>query len=297
VDENSRHLWKSVHGSVRREWLLARGLTRRQIEHALLTGRLHRVHAGVYAVGRPLSTPVERANAAVLACGERSAVARLSALALWELPGPGWPATPVVLVAGGRPRHPSIEIHRSRTLLRRDVRRVQGIRVTSPARTLLDCAPHLTPAQLRRAVNAALRRHLVRRSQLADVAARNPRHPGARALRDFAAERSAATRSPFEDDFQTFCREHELPIPQTNASPFGFEVDAYFALERVIVELDGYEFHSGRETFESDRERDAHHLACGVVTLRMTWARIHRHPRREAARLRVILAARRERAA
>jgi hypothetical protein len=297
VPDLPQQLWKSHHGAVKREWLLARGLTSRQIDHALRNGRLHRAHTGVYAVGRPLATPTEHANAAVLACGERSALAMLSALALWGLPGPGWPATPVVLLAGAQRLRPGIEIHRSRTLLRRDIRHVLGIRITSPARTLLDCAPLLSDQQLRRAVNAGLRRHLVTRAALADVAARNPQHRGAKLLRPFAAERGADTRSPLEDDFQTFCRDHGVPVPQVNVHPAGYEVDAYFAAERLIVELDGYDFHSDRRTFESDRERDAHHLALGIATVRLTWERIHQHPGREAARLHAILAARRQRAA
>jgi hypothetical protein len=36
----------------------------------------------------------------------------------------------------------------------------------------------------------------------------------------------------------------------------GRVVDAFFRAERVIAELDSYEFHSDRTTFEPDREKD-----------------------------------------
>ena len=55
----------------------------------------------------------------------------------------------------------------------------------------------------------------------------------------------------------------------------GYEVDALFPEQRVIVELDGYEFHGTRQAFESDRERDATLLAAGYVTIRITWDRLH----------------------
>ena len=73
------------------------------------------------------------------------------------------------------------------------------------------------------------------------------------------------------------------------ANVAGWEVDALFPAEKVIVELDGWEFHSSRESFESDRERDASTLADGCVTVRLTWERMHASAAREAARLQRIL--------
>ena len=107
----------------------------------------------------------------------------------------------------------------------------------------------------------------------------------------------APTRSPLEDKFLPFCERFGLPTPKINTSVNGYEADAYFEAERVIVELDGYEFHSDRRTFESDRERDVHALANGVVTVRITEERLDGAPEREAQRLHAILRARREGAA
>ena len=74
----------------------------------------------------------------------------------------------------------------------------------------------------------------------------------------------------------------------------GYEVDALFAAQRLVVELDGWEFHKGRVAFGDDRDRDADLLDFGYETVRITWDRLHETPEREAARLRRILA-RRER--
>jgi very-short-patch-repair endonuclease len=65
----------------------------------------------------------------------------------------------------------------------------------------------------------------------------------------------------------------------------------------VIVELDGWDFHSSRESFESDRERDASTLAAGCVTVRVTWERMTERAAREATRLHAILNQRRDEAA
>ena len=203
----------------------------------------------------------------------------------------------MTVTARGDHRLGGVEIHTSRRLLRRDFRRENGIRVTSPARTLLDCAPLLRQKTLARAVNEALRRRLVRRSDLDDVIRRFPRHPGARELVRFATEKGGPTRSGWEDDFPAFCRHFGLPEPVMAAKVAGWEVDALFADEKVIVELDGWDFHSSRESFESDRERDACTLEAGHVTVRITWERLHERPHQEAQRLHEILRQRRAGAA
>ena len=87
----------------------------------------------------------------------------------------------------------------------------------------------------------------------------------------------------------TFAREYGLPTPVTNTRVLGFEIDALFPEHRLIVELDGWEFHSDRGSFESDRDRDAELLAAGYQTIRITWERLKSQPAREAARLRAIL--------
>jgi hypothetical protein len=57
----------------------------------------------------------------------------------------------LVLVGDRRP--PGLIVHRSPTLVRRDITIVQGLRVTRPARTMLDNAARLNAKQLTRAIN------------------------------------------------------------------------------------------------------------------------------------------------
>ncbi|MGH2855886.1 MAG: type IV toxin-antitoxin system AbiEi family antitoxin domain-containing protein [Solirubrobacteraceae bacterium] len=276
------------HGNVTRAQLRALGLTDEAIDHRVRTGRLHRVYRGVYAVGRPPGTPLERASAAVLACGVHAILSHRSALALWGFTRSWAPPFDVTVTAGNpRPRH--ITVHRSRTLTRTDVTVQLGIRVTSPARTLIDCAPAIDPSRLARLVNDALLSPYLTREQLAEACARSPAQTGGRLLTPFTTTTDGPTRSEFEDRFLAFCEHYGFPRPRVNTHVAGHEADALFPKERLIVELDGWRFHGDRRTYESDRDRDADRLAAGYVTVRITWERLSGSPAREAKRLRVIL--------
>jgi Protein of unknown function (DUF559) len=259
--------------------LRALGLSQDAIKHRLRKHLLHRVHESVYSFGGPPNTPLERAAAAVLACGAGAALSHGSALTLWGIEK-HW-RTPLHVTAPTDRRPSGLIVHRSRTVTRADIRTHFGIRATSPARTLLDCAPTLT--SLARAVNDALHSPYMTQAQLAEVVQRCPTHRGAKLLLPFVASSAGPTRSEFEDRFRPFCREYDFPEPLINVDVCGYEVDALFPNERVIVELDGWDFHNDRAAFERDRNRDADLLAAGFVTVRITWDRLILRPAQEAA--------------
>jgi hypothetical protein len=165
--------------------------------------------------------------------------------------------------------------------------------VTSPARAFLDCAVELGPHRLPRLMADARRRGYLHPAQLAHVLDRFRRHPGRAALLDALGGLAQPTRSELEEAFLDFCRRYELPQPAVNTHPWRRESDMLFAAERVIVELDGWDFHRDKYAFEDDRDRDAELLAAGFVTVRITWKRLIEDPVREARRLRKILDSRR----
>src|SRR3954454_14950432 len=79
-------IWALVgrqHGVISRRQLLALGLSSRQIERRIASGRLHPTWRGVYAVGRPLLGRCGRWMAAVLACGPGAVLSHGSAAAVW----------------------------------------------------------------------------------------------------------------------------------------------------------------------------------------------------------------------
>ncbi len=271
-----------------RRQLLEAGWHRNAIARAIHQGRLHPTYPGVYAVGTPAATQIERAWAAVLACGDRSVTAGFWALAHWGFTK-RWPEAPeVVSPHNRRPR--GIVVHRW-ALAPRERTWHLGVPVTSAARTVLDCAPRLGP-QLTRTVDDGLHSFL-KIGHLEEVCAGNPLHPGTKLILPFLSRTDGPSRSDWGAAFPDWCVAHGLPRPEMEARIGRRRVDARFVAERVIVELDSWEFHNDRRAFEDDRERDAAHLALGYVTVRITWDRQHGAPEAEAERLDRILRARR----
>jgi very-short-patch-repair endonuclease len=150
------------HGVVPIPQLLTAGLTSAAITQRVQTGRLHRVHRGVYAVGNPNITREGHWMAAVLASGKGAVLSHQSAAALWKL-SPTCPPIVHVTVPGasGRRKRRGIVIHRSRTLRRSETTRHRGIPVTTHARTLVDLGygPERTRSDLERLFLRLCRRH------------------------------------------------------------------------------------------------------------------------------------------
>jgi very-short-patch-repair endonuclease len=290
VDKVIARIARRQRGYVTRRQLLALGLDRQTVDYRLKLGRLIPVYAGVYAVGHVPTLPGDRAKGALLACGRDAVLSHGSAASLWRI-RKEW-KMPFEVTAATARRRVGIRVHRC-ALTRRDVTIQLGLRVTSPARTLIDNAPRLREKQLARAVNDLRGAGYLRLLDLAELLERCPRHPGARRLKPFVLRPHGPTRSEFEDTFLEFARRFGLPRPKVNTRVNGAEVDAFFPNEGLIVELDGYDFHSSRASFESDHDRDADMLLAGLPTVRITWERLIGRPAPEADRLNRILAARR----
>jgi very-short-patch-repair endonuclease len=128
-------------------------------------------------------------------------------------------------------------------------------------------------------------------SQLADVVQRNPNHRGTPLLIPLLAEtRTGITRSEIEDTWKQMAKDYNLPRFLTNVPlPGGYVADVLFPEHGLIVELDSWEFHSDRISFESNRDRDADNLAHGLPTIRVTHERMKADPAKEAERVRQTL--------
>jgi hypothetical protein len=281
------------HRNVTRRQLLALGLGREAIKYRVRTGVLHRVYPGVYSVGLPPRTVLERAAAAVLACGPGAALGFRSALCHWGFVN-RWHAPPFDVIVARDRRPKGINTHRLKGLTPADFRTHLGIRVTSPARTVLDCAPNRPRNQLVRIINDGRRAGLLHLGTLTETVERFPNHPGTKRIRNVLtdAPTGGPTDSGFEDDFLAFCERYALPRPHTNVYVAGHRVDALFADAKLIIGCDGWDFHNTRDSFESDRDRDADTLAAGHATVRITKRRVNTTPDHEARRLHEILTAR-----
>ena len=63
-------------------------------------------------------------------------------------------------------------------------------------------------------------------------------------------------------------------MPGVNVRVGGHEVDFLWRKEALVVEVDGFEFHSSRAAFERDRLRDAGLQAAGFRVIRVTWRQL-----------------------
>ena len=266
------HRFASLQGGhITREQLSAAGVSQATVTPWVASGKLIRVYRGVYAVGHLQSNPINAAHAALLAGGPRCALAGAPALVLWNI-WRHWPKRLEIVTAADR-RPAGLIVHHSSTLLKRDIKTVQGLRVTSPARTVLDAAGRLKPSQLTRAINDLRLRDLLSIEELTDVITRNPTHPAATLLQpDLEFAQPEPTRSVLEDRFLPLLRKHGLPTPEINVHVAGYRVDAYFADQRLVVELDGWKQHRTKDRFVGDRRQDYAILcATGMPTVRLPY--------------------------
>ena len=283
VDRPIVALAERQHGVVTREQLTALGFGKSAIDARIRAERLHRVHQGVYAVGRPTLTLKGRFIAAVLSCGPAAALSHIAAAVLSGLLPERGPRIDVTVPAGGgRRRRKAVIVHRS-PLPEADVTTKDGIRVTTPARTLLDLADVLTRRQLERALDEAayLRLDL---SDLRPKAGRRGSGRLAEVLKQHAPG-TTRTRSKLEERMFTLCHSSRLATPEVNARIAGYEADFVWREQRLIVETDGWQAHGTRSAFERDRRRDADLLAAGWRVFRISYARLEREPDWVAARL------------
>ena len=86
-------------------------------------------------------------------------------------------------------------------------------------------------------------------------------------------------------------RAARLEPPEANVRVGAHEVDFLWRAERLVVEVDGYAFHSSRASFERDRLRDSELQAAGLRVLRVTWRQIVDDPMMLVARLAQALGA------
>jgi very-short-patch-repair endonuclease len=230
--------------------------------------------------------------AAVLACGEGALLGHHpGAVVLGFRPPPAGP--PHVVVPTDVRSRPGLRVHRVSNLHPADATRVQGIPVTSPARTLLDLAAELPQRETDRATDEARVRHLVTEHSLNKQFSRYPRHPGIAALKRAQQTDPKLTRSEAERRLLELIRAARLPEPETNIRLHGHEVDFLWRECGLVVEVDGYAFHSGRGSFERDRRRDAQLATAGYTVIRFTWRQITDEPAVVVATLAATLAAQR----
>lgn len=269
------------------------------VNRRLRTGEWERLARNVYRM--PGSTPTWRQSlrAAVLTAGNGAVASHRSAAALWRLPG--FDAGPVdVTRLRGRSRTARLgTLHETRYLPPGHVTAVDGIPVTSPARTLLDLCGILHPERAERVVANALAMKIVTAARLDIVLAEAGKRgrSGSGLLRRLVDERDDG-QPPLESELEsllvTVLGAAGLPAPDRqvclgNETRLIGRVDFAYRHARLVLEADSRRHHSSWLDAEADRRRDAALMATGWYVLRVTWNQLVHRPDEVTAAVRGAL--------
>ncbi len=236
------------------------------VKRWLERGRIFRVQPRVYSL-TPGVPARGRMMAAALTLGRDAVLSHRAAAAVWGLGA--WPTGTIDVTVPGR-RQPRRGIRLHRACVSRVVK--ESFPVTTVTRTLVDLAGVLPLERLRDAFEHAERLGLLCAKEVYDEM---PGRRGARKIRAVLSEWSdpEPTKNEFEQSLRELCREYDLPLPSQNVILLGYEVDAFWE-PALVVELDGWEWHRTRRSFEEDRRRAAALEAAGYRVLRFSWSQV-----------------------
>ena len=201
--------------------LRSTGASRHSIAEHIGQGWLVPRYRSVYQFGA-FAGPFGEEMAALLACGPRAVISHRSSAVVFVLCDRGRLVD--VSVADGIPRRRSgIRPHRATALPPGDVVLRHGLRVTTPARTLLDLAASTSRAQLERLTEEAQVQNVVSTAELLAIVERGAGRPGVRKLRAIVdlLDEPLLTRSEAERRLVELCRSAALPMPRMNVKRAG----------------------------------------------------------------------------
>lgn len=228
-----------------------------QLDHCLRAGRLCAPLPGVYTAPQPDWQVRVRAVAAF----RRDAVITGAAAArlLW------WPECPLATVTVAVPDR----IERTYPGYRWEQRRIaadlihdaDGLRIAYPALSVLDLMLELGGE----VIDEALRRRSVDLALLWDAVRQTPQRPGNAARRALLRDSRDEPWSEAERNVHRLLRAARMAGWVTNhrivIDGVNHYADIAFPRQRVLVEIDGWEFHRSRESFVGDRWRYARFAA------------------------------------
>jgi very-short-patch-repair endonuclease len=284
-----RDVWRLAskqQGLVSRDQLRGLGVTDEAVSKAMSRGWLYPVFHAVYNVGHRRLTWQGRLLAATLACGEGSTISHGSAAWLLGLRVEHPEAIDVIApveagrkIAGIRRRFVPLPVGG-------EVWRREGIPVTSPARTIVDCAGISGVRGLNELIEQASVLGLLDVRAI-DRILDGPRRRGANRLQRAIApwrryRPGIKIRSRMEAKLLPMLTEAALPIPETNARlPVGtkvYEVDFLWRSQKLVVETDGGRFHDNPRAGSRDSKRNHALIRAGFRIPRLGWEDLRDRP-------------------
>jgi hypothetical protein len=269
------------HGVITRAQATAYGLTARQIDGRLKSGQWILEHRGVY---RAAPVPVTWKSRLLAACFATGGLAsHRCAAALWNLDVFDHPPVEVVVPERKSARTDVERLHRSRQWELRDPQVRAGIPCTGVERTILDSAGVVGLATTERLAEAAIRQGYTSWLALADcLSAHSARgRNGCLPLRVLLKRRLGDHTVPLSDFSRRIVQLLErsgLPQPVVEHRIVDeqrrhiLQVDLAWPQWKKAWELDGLQFHFGREDVERDRRKRNAAVAQGWVIQEILWS-------------------------
>jgi very-short-patch-repair endonuclease len=253
---------------------LLRYTSRRALDRAVREGQVESAGRGRYALP---SLP----SGLKTALARRGVLSHESAAKYWLLETVAEPTTVHVTVPprAHRPPGRGVTLHYAET---------SDEGVTSPLRTVLDCARTMPFREGLAIVDSALRRDLVTPEELLDGVHRLTNRGHRRALK-VVQHGSAAAANPFESVLRAIVIEAGLVdlVPQVQITEDGlnYYVDLGDQGRRIVLEAEGFEFHISPTALERDCRRYDELVSRGWLVLRFTWGQVIFEPEWVRAKL------------
>lgn len=259
---------------LRRDQLVGLGMTPRQIEWRLTSGRWTALHRAVYLTEPGRHDAEMLSLAAVFACGEGAVLSHRSAAFALGLRKAAPPLFEVLIPAARRIAPPAgVRVRRSRMALARTDEHAWPP-TTSVENTVLDVAAEGTADDAVTIAALACQKGLTWDEGLIRALEQRPRHRWKLLLQEALQDIGDGAQSTFEVRYvRDVERAHGLPRgrPQQPTGGGRRHHDYGYEEQKVLVELDGLSFHSAPAARISDGRRDRGALAEGWATLRAFW--------------------------
>jgi hypothetical protein len=175
IEARIARITNAQQGAIDRDQVLAAGWSDSHIRTRVRRREWRREHQGVYIAGDPDLMPLARHSAALLALGPNAALNHRTGVELWGLirQGENVPIHVTLPARSAQPRR-GLRIHLVRTLDAKDIRRRHNLRVTSPARSLIDFATQAASNELLHALSQAVAHNLTTENELNDALTASP---------------------------------------------------------------------------------------------------------------------------
>lgn len=281
------------HGGVlTREEAVRGGLTLRQAQHRVRTGRWITLHPGVYLVGRREPDQQACTRAAVAWAGSDAVASGLTAAWWWQLRDWASGAAEVTVPRARSPRVAARVSVRRRNLDPADLVVLRGLPVTALPLTILDAAAALGGDSGRPLVDRALQ-HRVSFAELHAEYCRSFGRHGSPWLGRVLRQATDGASSDAERVLHRLLKGARIDgwVANHLVALAGTEywIDVAFVARRLAVEVDGWAWRSDVDRFAQDRRRQNALVLAGWTVLRFTWQDLMSRPQAVVAEIRAAL--------